>query len=185
MGTLRGKVYVATACLPSSSIRLTKATDGLQSRNEITKLSNTEVSIQQEVRGEKKKKEKRHSILKKNLKSSPVYNLLWEFCFCFCFLHCLFCFMGSGKFDFQDLQSTAQPGTLVTSTFSAQSSLVSPIGLLGTPEPSGAHACPRTLVLSLHQQPSSQIFMQVSGYRQLIKETSPELHSLLSCPLSS
>lgn len=66
-------------------------------------------------------------------------------------------------------------------------SLVSPVGLFGTPEPSWAHACPRTSVLTLDQYPSSQIVMQVSGYRQLAHQrdscwVAQPLVLPLSCP---
>ena len=39
------KVYVVTTYQASGSLMLTKAVEGLQSRNEITKNSNTEVSM--------------------------------------------------------------------------------------------------------------------------------------------
>ena len=42
---VREKLHVATACQPSSSLMLPKATEGLQRRNETTKTSNVEVSI--------------------------------------------------------------------------------------------------------------------------------------------
>lgn len=42
---------------------------------------------------------------------------------------------------------------LANKYFLCTGSLVSPVGLFGTPEPSWAHACPRTSVLTLYQHP--------------------------------
>lgn len=78
-------MYVAAACQLSSSLTLIKATEGLQSRNEIAKISNSEVSIEQEV--SKKRKKKKVIALFKN--KSPVYYFLWgNFQFYFWSLHC-------------------------------------------------------------------------------------------------
>lgn len=72
---------------------LTKATEGLQSRDEIVKISNGEVSIEQEV-SKKQNKTKTTAFFKNK---NPIYYFLGEFSILLlCFT--LFCFIRRGKF---------------------------------------------------------------------------------------
>lgn len=85
-------MYIA-ACQLSSSFTLIKATEGLQSRNEIAKISNSEVSTEQEVSKDRKKKKKsKHYLETKN----PVYYFLGDFSILL-LIFALFCFILWGK----------------------------------------------------------------------------------------